>query len=106
MAAAHILSPIRSALAPGSRKDRRVARHGDDGKSGRLGSAHQHHAGGFSKQRWSAPAVWANRTEMVHVGPNVRRFSGFGAGKGWTELLSGAALDARPQAQCGPPVAA
>ena len=92
---------LRSGLCAVADKTRHDARHGHDGKTGRHRRALQHDARGARRRCLSH-----HRPQMVHVGADVRRLPGAGAGRRGTELLLHAALYARRLGQCDPVPAA
>ena len=74
---------LRSGLCAMVDQARHDARHGHDREAGRHRRALQHDAGGARRGCLSR-----HRAQMVHVGADVRRLSGAGAGRGGVELLS------------------
>ena len=81
---------LRSGVCAVVDQARHDARHGHDREAGRHRRALQHDAGGARRGR-----LPHHRAQMVHVGADVRRLPGAGAGRGGTELFPDAALCAR-----------
>ena len=81
------LPPVRPELPAVARKIRDDARHGYDREAGRHRCARQHHA---RRARWRC--VPDHRPQVVHVGADVRRVPGAGAGGRRSELFLHAAL--------------
>ena len=84
---------------PAGGEARRHHRHGHDGEAGRHRRARQHDDGRAGRRRRARRRVPHHRPQMVHVGADVRRLPGAGAGAGRALLLPDAALPARRQRQ-------
>ncbi len=92
---------LRSGICAVVDQARHDARHGHDREAGRHRRALQHDAGGARRRR-----LPHHRAQMVHVGADVRRLPGAGAGRGGIELFLDAALCARRLGQRDPVPAA
>ncbi len=80
---------LRPALQSVVGEGRHHARHGHDREAGRHRRARQHHDRDAGRRR-----LHHHRAQMVHVGADVRRVPGAGAGAGRADLLPDAALPA------------
>ena len=77
------------------RQARRHHRHGHDGEAGRHRRARQYHACRAGRRRRARRGVHPHRAQVVHVGADVRRLPGAGAGPGRAVVLPHAPLPAR-----------
>ena len=95
MGAARHHAQIRPEPEAAGRKDRADARHGHDREAGRHRRSRQHDQGRARRQRLLPP----DRPQMVHVGADVGRLPGAGAGRRGAVLLPGAAHPRRRHRQ-------
>ena len=98
VAAEDPVARLRQELQAGGGQARRHHRHGHDGEAGRHRRARQHHDGRAGRRRRAGRGVHRHRAQVVHVGADVRRLPGAGAGAGRAVLLPDAALPARRHA--------
>ena len=104
--AAADVAHLRRAGAAGLPEDRRAVRDGDDGAAGRLGRARQHDSRVPALGRRARRRVRGHRTEVVLLGPDVRRLRDPRPDGARALVLAGAALAAGRHAQRLPPPAA